>query len=90
LIPPEALSDSRAELAKFWRRRLEAARQEFDCALEEFRASVQAFNVQSTSSAVVRRLQLALHISNRAQEEYLRVLRVLTDLVVHGRQPPDL
>ena len=77
-------------MEEFWRARLKADRQKYDCAVAEF-SKVLAQQTKwplpaPDGSAAVRIAGLQ---ESAARNEYMRTLKIFTDLVVSGKAPED-
>jgi hypothetical protein len=78
------------ELQEEWRTRLEQARARYDQCTHEFQATEAEVNagwLPISDGAVV--MQTARIRESTAQNEYLRVLRVFSALVLYGRMPDE-
>src|SRR5438045_786883 len=81
---------SRAELEKLWRTRLLKCGAKYESAVAEFRKVLEEQKQLGTSaggrSLAVRN---ALLRKSLARKEYIRVLRIFTDLMVLGKIPEE-
>jgi hypothetical protein len=83
------LSETDPELSRLaqqenWRKKLSSAESEYQAASEELRQAVLRSNVDGAS---VQEVDAARERKSRARREYLRILRVFTDLVLRGKSP---
>ncbi|HTS65901.1 MAG TPA: hypothetical protein VMH28_27960 [Candidatus Acidoferrales bacterium] len=82
---------SRIELEEIWRTRLKAARQRYVESTEAFTRVTpdSADGLMHRQDSAYSRLQ-AGERERFARQEYMRVLRIFTDLVVDGKIPEEL
>jgi hypothetical protein len=73
-----------------WHKRLADARREHERAVEQFRHAAEIYRVQEIPFPDGG---LALHRAIAAEsltrKEYIRVLRLFTDLILNGQSPPE-
>ena len=84
----QGAAESRSELEDRWRARLSDAKRGHDVASAQFRAAAaqhRALGLISSDGNLA--LHQALVAEAKARQEYIRILRIFTDLVVHGRVP---
>jgi hypothetical protein len=79
---------SRRDLLDSWRRRVDAAERAFKQAAIAAAAALESCDCTS-GSGDLHALQEAQHRESVALDEYMHVLRVLHELAVHGKVPPD-
>ena len=72
-----------------WRQRLKDAALRVDFARNYVKEVQRDFPADTLPSTDGRYLQRALHAQTLALKEYQRVLRIYTDLVVHGKIPDE-
>jgi hypothetical protein len=81
---------NRHELEALWRERLQIARSNYDVAVAEFRkvsADLKQWPLPAPDgSAAFRQVRVA---ESAALNEYIRTLKIFTDLIVHGKTPED-
>jgi len=83
-------SASRIEIEDRWRTRLAEAKRNHDQAVAHFRRAAEEYRVKEIpASDGSLGLHQAISGESRARREYIRVLRLFTDLVVHGKIPQD-
>ena len=81
---------SRIELEEVWRTRLKAARERYLDSLKEFqRLTSEAGSGLMQHPDGVYVLQRAGEYERRELHEYLRILRIFTDLVMEGKEPDE-
>jgi hypothetical protein len=91
-MTPNAVNKSRAEMEAIWRERLSVCRVTYQKAQAEFQATFQehlndiADGLSADPSFAIRQ---ARQRETAALEEYMKVLRVFTDLFVYGKLPPE-
>jgi len=87
---PQARSASRIDMEDRWHKRLADARREHERAVEQFRHAAEIYRVQEVPFPDGG---LALHRAIAAEsltrKEYIRVLRLFTDLILNGQSPPE-
>jgi hypothetical protein len=82
------MPQSKRELEDFWRERLREARLKYEEASKAFKATWgEHFEKRLTADPTIAILR-ARDIEVQALSEYMRVLKIFTDLVVHGKLPP--
>jgi len=80
----------REQLEDSWRLKLEIAFNLYTVATTECRKMQQAHSESGAHDGVVPPpLVRARHEESQALAYYVRVLRIFTDLTVHGKLPPD-
>jgi hypothetical protein len=83
------MAQSERELEDFWRERLREARLKYEEASEVFKATRGEHFESRPTADLILAIQRARNIESQALSEYMRVLRVFADLVVHGKLPPE-
>jgi hypothetical protein len=78
---------SRRDLEEIWRQRVEAARENYRHALEEWRRVQAEYKEERRSLLGGSSLPNALRRQIKARAAYVRVLRTFALLVVHGETP---
>jgi len=87
---PFTRSPSQIEVENRWRARLAEAKRNHDQAVCQFRRAAEVYRVREIpASDGSLGLHQAISIESSARREYIRVLRLFTDLVVHGKVPKD-
>jgi hypothetical protein len=82
------MAQSKRELEDVWRGRLREARLKYEEASKAFKATWgEHFESRLTADPTLA-MQQARNIESPALCEYMQVLRVFADLVVHGKLPP--
>ena len=76
---------SRLAQQERWRQHLRNAESEYQRASEELRQA----QIRNTQAACETEVSRARERKASARSEYLRILRVFTDLVLRGKSPPD-
>jgi len=78
------------ELAVLWRNRVTLARQDYDSAADHASVASKEFlqGHRPTPDGGLHFRQLILAECS-AREEYMRVLRIFTNLIVSGKEPPE-
>jgi hypothetical protein len=71
-----------------WRNRLAAAETVFREAALQLKQAVQQQDLSPSSDESLRAVALAHERKHAARREYLRVLRIFTDIVLRGKAPP--
>jgi hypothetical protein len=90
LMSPDLRSPSRIEIEDRWRTRLADAKRNHDQAVTRFRRAAEVYRAQEIpASDGTLGLHQAISAESSARKEYIRVLRLFTDLIVHGRIPSD-
>jgi hypothetical protein len=80
----------RKDLEELWRGRLADAKASYEIAVTQFRTASEDFRAHCTPSPDGGlSVHLAIVAESRARKEYMRVLRVFTDLLVYGKAPGD-
>jgi hypothetical protein len=83
------MAQSKKELEDIWRERVREARLKYEDASDAFRATwSEHFESRLTADSTLARQQ-ARDVETAALCEYVRVLRIYTDLTVHGKLPED-
>jgi hypothetical protein len=73
-----------------WRTRLAEAKRNHGQAVAQFRRAAEEYRVRDVPASDGNLgLHQAIAAESSARREYIRVLRLFTDLVVHGRIPKD-
>jgi hypothetical protein len=73
-----------------WSRRLADAKASYEIAVSRFRTASEDFRSRHTPSPDGGfNVHLAIAAESSARKEYMRVLRVFTDLVVYGKIPDE-
>jgi hypothetical protein len=81
------MNQSRQELEDIWRERVREARIKYEQASKAFRATWgEQFERELTTDPTFA-IEQARNREVAALKEYMRVLKVFTDLVVHGKRP---
>ena len=89
-MSPNSRSPSRIEIEDRWRTRLAEAKRNHDQAVTRFRQAAEVYRAQEIpASDGSLGLHQAISAESGARREYIRILRLFTDLVVHGRFPAD-
>ena|SRR5271165_1334080 len=81
---------SRIEMEDLWRTRLAEAKRNYHQATTQFRLAADEHRkgeIPSPDGSL--RLSQAISAEARARGEYVRILRLFTDLIMHGRAPKD-
>lgn len=82
------MTDERTRMCSIWRIKLNAAYEDYKSA-RDFRQSIQdemTHMPQSDGGFAFRRASIE---ETSSQREYREVLRIYTDIAVHGRRPPQ-
>jgi hypothetical protein len=83
------MAQSKPELENIWRERLREARLKYEAASDAFRATWgEHFESRLTADPTLA-IEQARDLETAALCEYVRVLRIYTDLTVHGKLPPE-
>lgn len=89
-MSPQARSPVRIEIEDRWRSRLAEAKRNHDRAVVEFRRAAEVYRAREIPASDGNLgLHQAIASESTARREYIRILRLFTDLVVHGRIPKD-
>ena len=80
--------DGRQELEDFWRRKVEEARARYQTATEEYRKLLDGMP-EGLAPTPDSPLALARQAQSEALAEYSNMLRVFTELTVHGTRPEE-
>ena len=89
-MSPNARPLSRIEIEEKWRFRLGEARRKHDQAVSLFRRTSEEYRAKETPASDGNlSLHLAISAESSARREYIRILRIFTDLMVQGRTPKD-
>ena len=72
-----------------WRERVRNARIRYEQAAKTFRATWGEHFEERVTSDPTFAIQQARQVESEALAEYVRVLKIFTDLVIHGKLPPD-
>ncbi len=84
--PPSTLQ----EMEDFWRTRLDETRKQYERASVTFRQAAQDFTEkQMPLTDGNLRFRRAIREESAARREYMRALRIFTDLIIHGKIPED-
>lgn len=79
---------TRKDLERQWRAQLDQARERYDFAVTQCRKTLQEHQHRllppPDGSAAVR---LSLRLESDTRAEYMRILRIFTDLIVNGKTP---
>lgn len=80
----------RQQLENFWREKLQQSRTRFEAGKEHAKQAITERNEALTpSSDGAFAVSQSSQAESRALAEYRRVLLLFTDLVVHGKMPPE-
>ena len=82
-------SEQRRAVEDLWRARLREARLRYEEASKAFRATFGEHFEHRLASDPTYAIQQARKTETQALAEYMRVLKIFTDLTVHGKMPPD-
>src|ERR1017187_3068471 len=78
------------DVEELWRRRLAAAKAGYEIAAARFRTASEDFRSKPHTQSRWRfQRTLAIAAESSARKEYMRVLRVFTDLVLYGKIPDE-
>lgn len=89
-MSPYFRSPSRIEVEDRWRTRLAEAKRNHDRAVVQFRLAAEEYRTREIPASDGNlSLHQAISAESSARREYIRILRVFTDLVVQGRIPKD-
>jgi hypothetical protein len=83
------MARSKGELEDVWRERLREARLKYQEASKAFRATWGEHFEKGLTADPTLAIEQARNVETAALSEYMRVLRVFTDLIVHGKLPPE-
>jgi len=79
------------DVEELWRSRLAAAKAGYETAVAQFRTASEDFRSNHTPSPDGGfSVHLAIAAESSARKEYMRVLRLFTDLVLYGKIPDDI
>lgn len=79
----------RAQLDDLWRARVRIARANYETAVAVFKQTWAEHYDEHLTADPSYAIRQARRVEGAALAEYMRVLRIFSDLVLHGRQPPD-
>jgi hypothetical protein len=83
------MAQSQPELENVWRERLREARLKYEKAFDAFRATWgEHFEGRLTANPTLA-IERARAVEPQALCEYVRVLRIYSDLTVHGKLPSE-
>jgi hypothetical protein len=78
------------EVEELWRGRLAEAKARYETAVERFRTTAEDFRTHQTPTPDGGfGVHLAIAAESSARKEYMRVLRVFTDLLLNGKIPEE-
>jgi hypothetical protein len=78
------------DVEELWRGRLAAAKASYESAVTRFRTASEDFRSRHTPSPDGGfNVHLAIAAESSARKEYMRVLRLFTDLVLYGKIPEE-
>jgi hypothetical protein len=78
------------DVEEIWRRRLSEAKGRYEVAVARFQTASEEFrNHHTTPPDGGFGVHLAIAAESSARKEYMRVLRLYTDLLLHGKVPED-
>jgi hypothetical protein len=83
------MAQSKRELEDVWRERLREARRKYEEAANAFKATWGEHFESRLTVDPTHAIEQARNVESRALSQYMRVLKVFTDLVVHGKLPPE-
>ena len=83
------MSISKQELQDIWRERVRATRLNYEAASNAFNATWSEHFEERLSSDPTLALQRTRKAESEALAEYMRVLQVYVDLVLHGKIPDE-
>jgi hypothetical protein len=79
------------DVEELWRGRLAAAKAGYETAVARFRTASEDFRSNHTPSPDGGfSVHLAIAAESSARKEYMRVLRMFTDLVLYGKIPDEI
>lgn len=80
----------RQEIEELWRRRLAEEKARYEVAVARFQTASEDFrNHHTTPPDGGFGVHLAITAESNARKEYMRVLRLYTDLLLYGKIPED-
>jgi hypothetical protein len=83
------MAQSKRELEDLWRQRLREARLKYEEASKAFKATWgEHFESRLTADPTLA-IERARNAESQALSEYMRVLRIFTDLIVNAKLPPE-
>jgi hypothetical protein len=82
-------SPSRQELEEIWRQRVREARLRYEEACAAFRSTWGEHFETGLSADPTHAIQEARKVESQALAEYVRVLKIFTELVLRGEAPRD-
>jgi hypothetical protein len=82
-------SPSRQELEEIWRQRVRQARLRYEDASAAFRSTWGEHFETRLSADPMHAIQQARKVESQALTEYVRVLKIFTELVLRGKAPRD-
>ena len=85
MIPPDK---KRIGLEDEWREKVRNARIRYEQATKAFRATWGEHFEERLTSDPTFAIEQSRKVESEALAEYVRVLKIFTDLVIHGKQPP--
>jgi len=89
-VPDTGSIENHQDLEKLWHDRLVEARKKYDVAVTETRTASDDFRTQQLPTPDGGgNLAGALKAEGRARDEYMRVLRIFSDLVLQGERPEE-
>ena len=89
-MAPQPRSTPGSDIEERWRKRLADARRRHDHSVEAFRDAAEVYRAQEIPFPDGGlRLHKALMAESAARREYIRVLRLFTDLILYGQIPKD-
>ena len=81
----------RQDVQELWRGRLADAKATYETAVSRFRTAAEDFRADQTPGSDGRvSVHLAISEESSARKEYMRVLRVFTDLLLNGKIPEEV
>jgi hypothetical protein len=83
------MSRTKQELENIWRERVREARLLCEKASADFRGTWGAHFEQELEADPTFAIQHARKVESKALAEYVRTLRIFTDLILHNKMPPD-
>ena len=78
----------RRHLEEFWRKKLQAAQKNYEAATAEYRALL-ATQPHGAAGVTNNSLARARNAESEALAQYTRVLRIFSELTLHGRTPKE-
>jgi DNA-binding NtrC family response regulator len=87
-MSPQPSARSRKEIEEIWCTRLKDADAAYGLAIKRFTSTPQEYNslTRPDGSLAVRKVRQQ---ESAARDEYMRILRIFTDLTVHGKIPEE-